>query len=769
MMRINLKTSASLLALAALLVFGTTEVNAQFTYQWLDIGQFQHRYRESGASAETDVGKDWPAELRYSANQRGQAFHIGVTDWVDERGDSYAFYVGQVGPRQPGVDLTYPIQNKVIARYEDTEVYVDGALSFEYVTVVDEVDPGIPADRMIDNIWNMRPGVTSNRKAYAYTNEFFDDFHIITWNHCNTGNIDDDDDIELPGQTLHGTMFFHMNRDRGNHQAADQVGNAQNWGKYSMVDIVGDGHAEYPVDFTATYIWHGRNPDFTRYDMLGAPIWEDDRSRVASGDSVGRLGGLSFVGQVTLHADTSPTDETYIKCTAETQDTCQPKSLFWLDTDETLASHSASHQDQYELGIFTRENPKYFPGGNTKGWPHYADRIEPTGNFWTGQNDASSGKQGGHAATFSYGPYEMAFGECVSTAEADVVNGMSYDAAVQIGRTWKRSGGNVDLQIAYDANKDGVINETPFNNGEDASTWVNNLNVGTERMTKNQWFMTNRDSLLKYMGRAVEVWEASNGMTQYVVPEPPRSPVTFEVFGRPDKIDLSWTPASGGPAITGWELWRTSKYDDNFLDADGDGIYKLEPNSYGGETLVTGYECIAGCEGTPALGPGATSFEDNTANRGQDYYYYLQAVGEAQSWDPTGLNGTPDGRALRSSRYLTQSFLPTNLKRPPYGTSGTVADARVVPNPVNLGSDESVRFSQEDRVAFFNIPGNCNIKIFTEIGELVHVIEHTDGSGDETWNLTTEARQLLVSGIYIAVIEDLDQGDTSTIKFTVIR
>ena len=178
---------------------------------------------------------------------------------------------------------------------------------------------------------------------------------------------------------------------------------------------------------------------------------------------------------------------------------------------------------------------------------------------------------------------------------------------------------------------------------------------------------------------------------------------------------------------------------------------------------VCGYDLIAD------LGAGATSYEDTDLNRGTDYYYYLQAVGEAQPVDPDGINGTPNGAPLRSSRYLTQTYLPVNLKRPPYGSTGTVADARIVPNPVNLGSDPTIRFDQEDRVAFFNIPGNCTIKIYTEIGELVHTIEHNDGSGDELWNLTTTSRQLLVSGIYIAVISDNDTGDEAIQKFTVIR
>ena len=175
------------------------------------------------------------------------------------------------------------------------------------------------------------------------------------------------------------------------------------------------------------------------------------------------------------------------------------------------------------------------------------------------------------------------------------------------------------------------------------------------------------------------------------------------------------------------------------------------------------YELIARLEAR------AESYDDTDLNRGTDYYYYLQAIGSSQPNDPDGITGTPGGFPLRSSRYLTQSYLPVNLKRSAYGATGTVADARIVPNPLNLGSDPTVRFNREDRVAFFNIPGNCTIRIFTEIGELVHTIEHTDGSGDELWNLTTSSRQLLVSGIYIAVITDNANGDEAVQKFAVIR
>ena len=89
---------------------------------------------------------------------------------------------------------------------------------------------------------------------------------------------------------------------------------------------------------------------------------------------------------------------------------------------------------------------------------------------------------------------------------------------------------------------------------------------------------------------------------------------------------------------------------------------------------------------------------------------------------------------------------------------------------------------EADKLAFFNIPGQCRIKIFTETGELVKTIEHTDGSGDEYWYATTEYNQVVVSGIYIAHIEvtqDLldsmtgqvlfRKGESKILKFVIIR
>jgi hypothetical protein len=55
------------------------------------------------------------------------------------------------------------------------------------------------------------------------------------------------------------------------------------------------------------------------------------------------------------------------------------------------------------------------------------------------------------------------------------------------------------------------------------------------------------------------------------------------------------------------------------------------------------------------------------------------------------------------------------------------------------------------------------------LGELIKTIEHKNGSGDEFWYQVTSSGQIIVSGIYIAVITDTVTGENHLAKFTIIR
>lgn len=693
-----------------------------------DIGAHPERVSEN-------VALQWPAILRYSSHSRGKALWIGAKNWTDENGQFWDYRVSRLGPRARDDESEFiPVESKLIARFEDTSVLVNGLASLDKIAVVDEIDPTLPADRALYQKYRSALGIETERWVYAYAHEVHDDYHVIRRKVTNTGNTDEDAEIELPGQSLEGVFIYNAHRWVGRLQGARHGSTAQVWGKFSMNDVVGDGHEEYPVDFTAIYLWAGFDPIFSSpseyggagMDNLGSPMlrklgWE------APGDTIGRLSSMSMQGRVVLHADESPTDHTY-------NPAHQPHTIGFLDNDETLTLPNQLQEDYYNLGILTRENPAIYPGGSSRMYPHWADRIEPRGTFWDPQNDASGGKAGGHSSTFGFGPYQMAFGDSIEIVEAEGVAGLSYAAATDIGVAFKELGLDDDLPIAYDANGDGIINTSPWN----YDVYKN----GSELLTKNQWVMTARDSLFQLMYRARDVWNASNGMTEYPILEPPRPPRRFEINARPRHIDLYWETMAGSPDPEQWEVYRTTSYVDNLP-----------------------YQKIATL-------PGSTrAYDDTEVIRGIDYYYFLQAVGQSNPVDARGIEGTPGGLPLKSGRYFTQSYTAASLLRRPGSRAN---DFRIVPNPVNFAADASLRtvvgvnptFS---RVSFVDIPGECTITIYTETGEFINRIHHTTGGGITSWDLTTASRQPVVSGIYIVRVEDIASGDVDTKKLVVIR
>jgi hypothetical protein len=236
------------------------------------------------------------------------------------------------------------------------------------------------------------------------------------------------------------------------------------------------------------------------------------------------------------------------------------------------------------------------------------------------------------------------------------------------------------------------------------------------------------------IGKATQNFEAD-----YQIPKAPKPPRSFTVSSGPSRILLEW---------------------ETFSDADPTGfeIYRTQNRYQGAVKNQWQYEKIA------ELGPGETQYEDTEVDRGVSYFYYIQSVGEVNT-DNTA--GTPTDVRLKSSRYYTQTYNPAFLKRPP---GGTLSEARVVPNPYNLASAKGVRWpDQQDKLGFLDIPGQSTIKIYTEIGELVQTIEHTDGSGDEYWDLTNSSNQVVSSGIYIAVIQNNETGEQTMKKFVIIR
>ena len=236
---------------------------------------------------------------------------------------------------------------------------------------------------------------------------------------------------------------------------------------------------------------------------------------------------------------------------------------------------------------------------------------------------------------------------------------------------------------------------------------------------KNDSVLTGQDSLFQTFRRA-----QANYNSGYNIAQPPLPPKIFNVNSGGDRISLSWDVIDANdPNLKGFNIYRaTGQYDSSY-------------------TLI--HQAAAS----------ERSFDDTSPIRGISYYYYITAVGN---------NG------LESSEYFTQTYDPATLKR----QAGTSMDQiRVVPNPYNISAVKTLGFGdqQANRLAFFNIPGQCTIRIYTEIGELINTINHTDGSGDAYWDSVTSSQQLVVSGVYIAVIDNTKTGERKIVKFVIIR
>ncbi|MGH7491885.1 MAG: hypothetical protein ACREOO_05775 [bacterium] len=684
---------ALLAVLLLLLSIGSAQ--AQFEMKWLGVGTMQSPYSEGGALREQEpfdnAGIQYPAIDYNGGNVRAYGLWVGATNFTDETGRVFPHKIAHIGPRSGGAVQFYPTTAEVIAKF-DTQVLVDGAQSFLRYVFIDGFDPSMRADRMAHIVNNNRVGIEMDLKAYAFSQEFHDSYHIIEYTFTNTGNVDSDPAIEL-NQPLTGVYFFFINRHALHGAASWITGNGAPWGKFAMNDAVGDGHEDYGVDFRAQYSWYGYSVFQTEFNSLGGPMWLESADWSAPiADTTGRLAAAHMVGRLYLHADRSATDET--------DDPLQPATMGVKGSDDPDLV-----DDEYRADLMQRQYDNFMRLGRQ--YPHHAQLIEPTREYDKPRNDPASAfgryDEGGWAFVEGFGPYTLQPGENVKIVVAEGASGLSAEAKLAIGQAYKRAG----------ANKDNAL-----------------FTFAGQQLTKNQWVMSSKDSLFQVFRRARANYNAG-----FNIPEPPRPPERFAVTSGVGRITLEWQTFAGA-AQTGWEIYRKQG---QFYD-------------------TYDYTRIATLPGD------ARRYEDQSAQRGIDYYYYLQAVG-AVNTNPEG--NTPVGVALKSGRYYTQTYLPANLKRPP-GTSPS--QIRVVPNPFNLASNESLRWpDQDDKLGFLDIPGSCTIKIYSQLGELIHTIEHTDGSGDAYWDHTTDSRQVVASGIYVAVIENLDNGQKTFKKFVIIR
>ncbi|NQU28855.1 MAG: fibronectin [Candidatus Marinimicrobia bacterium] len=359
---------------------------------------------------------------------------------------------------------------------------------------------------------------------------------------------------------------------------------------------------------------------------------------------------------------------------------------------------------------------------------HYpSDAFGGTGRFFEENTDGILDPEspytvhqdgGGTNVWITYGPFTIPHKDSIVIVEVEGIAGLNRQMCDLVGSNWLKELSDLPLP-------EGGTTDDPD-------------------LYKNSWVYTGVDSILQTFGRALR-----NYRSGYKIPLPPEPPTWFNVSSGGDKIALTWglSPDDGDIDFAGYKIFRA--------------IGKVD----------TTYEEIY------TAAPGEDFFEDTTPARGQAYHYYIQAFNDGSN-NPGVTN--PAG-PLYSSKFYTRTTRGAFLKR----QSGTSFDQiRVVPNPFHIAASRANKQYVEnfDRIMFYDIPGKCKIRIFTERGDLVEEIEHMDGSGDHAWDSLSSSRQVVVSGIYIAhfeVVEDIydsttdelvfKKGNSTLRKFVIIR
>ncbi len=315
---------------------------------------------------------------------------------------------------------------------------------------------------------------------------------------------------------------------------------------------------------------------------------------------------------------------------------------------------------------------------------------------------------GGNAQGQGFGPYTLEPGDSIHIVIAEGVDGIERAKSIEVGRNWYQ----------WQANLSQPVLQLPEGN-----------TTSDHDEYKKQWVKSGEDSIKQTFKRA-----AANYNVGYDIPMPPPPPEFFEVKSGGDRITLEWTSnAEDYDLFDGYEIYRAVGKPDTL------------------------YEKIFSCDNSNVV----NMYEDQTALRGFDYYYYVVTKDDGSQNDIF-----PD-IPLISSKFYTMTNEPAFLRKPAIKT--TLDSIRVVPNPFNIRSS-SMQFgiNAPDRLGFYGLPPACDIKIYTERGDLIDTIIHDDGTADELWHSMTSSRQIIVSGVYIAyfeVTEDIYDNNTGELLF----
>ena len=171
--------------------------------RYIKVGSLQSHFSAYGSERAWNntyyEGLIWPADYLYQDNSVIKRTWIATKNFTDDQGYSWGHYGVYLllSDNQIGTSI-FPMELYQVAKFMPPTVYVDGTdINSFYNAQIDSVKSEIPSDRIVVNRVNTSMGLTMERRIFAFSQQYHDNYFIKVFTFTNTGNTDLDDEIEL--------------------------------------------------------------------------------------------------------------------------------------------------------------------------------------------------------------------------------------------------------------------------------------------------------------------------------------------------------------------------------------------------------------------------------------------------------------------------------------------------------------------------------------------------------------------------------------------
>ncbi len=403
-----------------LFLFDTADA---YVIKWIRVNRINHYVYDSGVQC-MNVGGGQHGFYYFDAFNQKQINRRGTKlvtrNWTDTTGTTWPFRNTGSGHIEYDEEyITMPVPDEVgitirkYVRYAPPTIEVDGMrLDEPFPMTGDEVNPDkIPgtADVMIESFVRTHLGLDIHQKVLAWSQTNHDDYIIWDWTIKNTGNVDLDDKVELPAQTIE-IYFFRALDFQAN-------GRTKQWLS---------SYGEYPEDSLRILYAYPKWYPNKDYDDFGDPS-----------KTIGYIKRPAYVGEAILHADVSVSDHSNAQWQPHMTGYEQVGLQCWRNQEQVngpdmwqLLYQISSEGFKPYNGFPEIEGAWTYPDGSPT---HHTQRFDENETIYF-HKDYGFPYRGIHL--YAIGPYIMAPGDEFRVVWAKVFGSISPEVAWEKGRQW---------------------------------------------------------------------------------------------------------------------------------------------------------------------------------------------------------------------------------------------------------------------------------------------------------------------------------------------